>query len=307
MTFTKEQLQHIIETDHVQYGDASALARMALAGMEAEPVAYMYKDKLHADARFSLYTRFGNWSQEDINEYEITEIPLYAAPQLPQPAVVDIGEIRVGRLPTMNQDEYPGLGDWWVQLRIGEDSEEVLARVYGATPQEANNRAEVLASRAAMLQAGNHNERHLDMVDHSGETNEKVHDQTQFKPVADLYGITSPTGSETSFTFDAVEARDFISGGYSVQEYVELERYQKAVAGNSPVIPDGWVACSERMPDVGDVVLTAKDGFVNVGEMERSGANWRYFTSIASGRELPATHWQPLPAAPQQEDPHQKK
>ena len=72
-------------------------------------------------------------------------------------------------------------------------------------------------------------------------------------------------------------------------------------AGNSPVTPDGWVACSERMPDVGDIVLTAKDGFVNVGEMERSGANYRFFTSIASGRELPATHWQPLPAAPQQE------
>ena len=62
----------------------------------------------------------------------------------------DIGEIRVGRLPTMNQDEYPDLGDWWVQLRIGEDAEEVLARVYGATPQEANNRAEALACRAAM-------------------------------------------------------------------------------------------------------------------------------------------------------------
>lgn len=72
------------------------------------------------------------------------------------PAVSDdIGEIRVGRLPTMNQDDYPGLGDWWVQLRIGEDSDEVLARVYGATPQEANSRAEALACRAAMLQAGN--------------------------------------------------------------------------------------------------------------------------------------------------------
>lgn len=75
------------------------------------------------------------------------------------------------------------------------------------------------------------------------------------------------------------------------------EAYRKT----APVTQDGWVACSERMPDVGDVVLTAKDGFVNVGEMERSGANYRYFTSIASGRELPATHWQPLPAAPQQE------
>lgn len=70
---------------------------------------------------------------------------LYAA----QPAP-DFGDVRVGRLPTMNQDEYPGLGDWWVQLRIGEDSEEVLARVYGATAQEAKNRAEALAYRAAM-------------------------------------------------------------------------------------------------------------------------------------------------------------
>ena len=65
---------------------------------------------------------------------------------------------------------------------------------------------------------------------------------TQFKPVADLYGLTSPTGGETSFTFDAVEARDFIDGGWSCQEYVELERFQEAVSGNSPVIPDGWVA-----------------------------------------------------------------
>lgn len=75
----------------------------------------------------------------------------YAAPQVT--SAPEIGEIRVGRLPTMNQDEYPGLGDWWVQLRIGEDYDEVLARVYGATPQEANNRAEALACRAAMLNA----------------------------------------------------------------------------------------------------------------------------------------------------------
>lgn len=45
MTFTKEQLTRIIETDHVQCGDASALARMALAGMETEPViSVIFKD-----------------------------------------------------------------------------------------------------------------------------------------------------------------------------------------------------------------------------------------------------------------------
>ena len=56
---------------------------------------------------------------------------------------------------------------------------------------------------------------------------------TQFKPVADLYGLTSPTCGETSFTFDAVEARDFIDGGWLCQEYVELERFQEAITNHT--------------------------------------------------------------------------
>ncbi|HHK9547134.1 TPA: DUF551 domain-containing protein [Citrobacter freundii] len=72
-------------------------------------------------------------------------------------------------------------------------------------------------------------------------------------------------------------------------------------AGNFQVTTNGWIPVSDRMPDVGDIVLTAINGCINVGEMERSGANYRYFTSAISGRELPATHWMPLPAAPQQE------
>ncbi|SVN47034.1 Eaa1 [Klebsiella pneumoniae] len=38
--FSRETLLNIIETDHVQCGEASALARMALAAMDSEPVAY---------------------------------------------------------------------------------------------------------------------------------------------------------------------------------------------------------------------------------------------------------------------------
>ncbi|HDT2503278.1 TPA: hypothetical protein QHP25_002638 [Enterobacter hormaechei subsp. oharae] len=83
-------------------------------------------------------------------------------------------------------------------------------------------------------------------------TNEGTITATQFKPVADLYGLTSPTGGETSFTFDAVEARDFIDGGWSCQEYVELERFQEAVSGNSPVIPDGFCIMPKK--------LTAENG-----------------------------------------------
>ena len=39
-TITREQLLEIIETDHVQCGEASYLARMALAAMDSDPVAW---------------------------------------------------------------------------------------------------------------------------------------------------------------------------------------------------------------------------------------------------------------------------
>ncbi|HHT3666286.1 DUF551 domain-containing protein [Enterobacter roggenkampii] len=142
--------------------------------------------------------------------------------------------------------------------------------------------------------------------------NEGTITATQFKPVADLYGLTSPTGGETSFTFDAVEARDFIDGGWSCQEYVELERFQEAVSGNSPVIPDGWVACSERMPDDDDFVyIWPRPDFgveLHVGqycECHPKGDGW--YAQVYEqnyGIEwcpITVTHWMPLPAAPQQE------
>ncbi|MHB2185358.1 hypothetical protein ACX8XK_00105 [Serratia marcescens] len=72
-----------------------------------------------------------------------------AANREAQPVVGELGEIRVGRLPTMNQEEYPGLGDWWVQLRIGANNDEILARVYGATPDEAMARARALSAPPA--------------------------------------------------------------------------------------------------------------------------------------------------------------
>ncbi|MHB5485881.1 DUF551 domain-containing protein [Klebsiella pneumoniae] len=66
-------------------------------------------------------------------------------------------------------------------------------------------------------------------------------------------------------------------------------------------VTGGWIPVSERMPEVGDIVLTAMGGAVNVGEMECSAANCLFFTSVISGRELPATHWMPLPAGPKED------
>ncbi|HHD7199704.1 TPA: hypothetical protein ACNOH5_004679 [Enterobacter kobei] len=82
--FTKEQLQHIIETDHVQCGDASALARMALAGMEAEPVAWAHRliNKRNGVVHPWVYgSAEACPSEGDIFNIEV--MPLYTAPPAP--------------------------------------------------------------------------------------------------------------------------------------------------------------------------------------------------------------------------------
>ncbi|KLP57433.1 hypothetical protein ABR39_04160 [Enterobacter genomosp. O] len=70
-------------------------------------------------------------------------------------------------------------------------------------------------------------------------------------------------------------------------------------------LPDGWVACSERMPEIytwvhvySPLAYIAEqilpDRLIEVGDPE-NGPFWDYH-----GREG-VTHWMPLPAAPQQE------
>lgn len=184
------------------------------------------------------------------------------------------------------------------------------------------------ACRAAMLQG-------VDRPQNEPQNIPENIPATQFKPVADLYGLTSPTGGETSFTFDAVEARDFIDGGWSCQEYVELERFQEAITNhtedklamvdhsgdsNNMVEPvttankllDGWVACSERMPEDDDFVyIWPRPDFgveLHVGqycECHPKGDGW--YAQVYEqnyGIEwcpITVTHWMPLPAAPKQE------
>ncbi|EMM0835521.1 DUF551 domain-containing protein [Enterobacter ludwigii] len=68
--------------------------------------------------------------------------------------------------------------------------------------------------------------------------------------------------------------------------------------GNSPVIPDGWVACSERMPEGMQTVITS-NGF-DIGQGWWDGDEWKQWSHHDA---IPGviTHWMSLPAAPQQE------
>ncbi|EHF8261078.1 DUF551 domain-containing protein [Enterobacter kobei] len=76
-----------------------------------------------------------------------------------------------------------------------------------------------------------------------------------------------------------------------------------AEAGNSPVIPDGWVACSERMPEDGEKVLTSFRGGMRTAACKVIDVLGHkiFVDELTLFNGVPADHWQPLPAAPRQE------
>ncbi|MDU3767063.1 hypothetical protein ACOY6D_06400 [Enterobacter hormaechei] len=189
---------------HADVAILKELARIALASLELEPVAYMYKDNLHADARFSLHTRFGNWSQEDINEYEITEIPLYTAP----PAPVSVADEVLKRLlPDAEKAEF-----WF------EHNGKILFEGVKF------NNAVFEACRAAMLHGAEPVTTANKLPDDFDF--DRFNDVTWLEAVASNPHMHSPTTSTIAM--------------------VALELNRKLAAGNSPVIPDGWVMVPEE-------------------------------------------------------------
>lgn len=298
------------------------VARMALAAMDSEPVEmpldYLqgHKDGLEWAAQLAKanHPETGDWLYDD--PIELAKA-IRKGPDMPpaQPAA----DSEPDRNPVLAYaDSYRDMAKQGVESvpiwSVITDLERNIAPLYRhaqpvtVVPDKmtaiVKDEAEYVegwnACRAAMLQGVN-----------GTLTNEGTIPVTQFKPVADLYGLTSPTGGETSFTFDAVEARDFIDGGWSCQEYVELERFQEAVSGNSPVIPDAWIPVSEQMPDDDDFVyIWPRPDFgveLHVGqycECSPKGDGWYaqvYEQNYGiEWHPITVTHWMPLPAAPQE-------
>ena len=75
--------------------------------------------------------------------------------------------------------------------------------------------------------------------------------------------------------------------------------------GNSPVIPDGWISCSDRMPEDTKMLLAFSQG-----EIVAAYWNWvvnpidykkyRAFTYLSGNILDDVTHWMPLPKPPQE-------
>ncbi|ELJ4892534.1 DUF551 domain-containing protein [Escherichia coli] len=78
------------------------------------------------------------------------------------------------------------------------------------------------------------------------------------------------------------------------------------LSGNSPVIPDGWISCSERMPNDKQYVWcwgksygwTECDTFEGYYDWSRN--KWWAVTDNGEEPASKVTHWMPLPEPPQE-------
>ncbi|EGH1358488.1 DUF551 domain-containing protein [Escherichia coli] len=80
-------------------------------------------------------------------------------------------------------------------------------------------------------------------------------------------------------------------------DMVEIMEVAMRKAGNSPVTPDSWISCSERMPDDGQwcVVNTEYGYYVQCWS---EGQGW--LGDDISIPECDVINWMPLPEPPQE-------
>ncbi|HFU7893673.1 TPA: DUF551 domain-containing protein [Escherichia coli] len=243
--FTKEQLQQIIETDHVQCGEASALARIALASLEAEPYGYVHK------AAYEQAGSCGLSGDHEAYRDSSTHIAVYTATPAPVsvPAAMEI------------DDDF--------------DSAFEHGKAVGWN-----------AYRAAMLQA--------EPVSNSDEL-----------PLDYLQGHKD--GLE--WAAQLAEANHPQTGDWLYDDPIDLARAIRkgpdmptVQGGNSPVTPDGWISCSEQMPEETGDIIVVSDGIVMSG-ISYSRRDGFYIAALEYDDDEPiggVTHLMPLPEPPQE-------
>lgn len=221
--------------------EAEELARIALASLEAEPVAYIFKHP--AGKLFWALTDESNKDQSDV-------IPVYAAPPVPVvPAALPENDDEDGHdIDYLEPSEVYSLGRTagWNACRA--------AMLHGAEPVSQTYKLPPLSSREVNDAAWKlHN-----MLTEHGPLN-----GCQFNNLKECF-------------YEAL----------------------KVAMRNYPVTPDGWISCSERMPDkLIPVMVMYEDG--EMWSAMWNGNRWDDGTEYPDPHSV--THWREMPAAPKQE------
>lgn len=234
--------------------EAEELARIALASLEAEPVAYIIQD---SDARSrgekGILRYFANISDEDINEYEITVTPLYTAPPAPvvdaepvawtsEEALVEVycGETgmigphyMVGNVPLYRHAQHAPVVPDEMPVHTG-------PREFGRPQAYVDGWN---ACRAAMLQG----------AEQPQSAQQNIPEIIPGGLIEAVNNLLNNDGSRGCYSaMECAAAREKIELWLAQRQKWESQRSQSLSAGNSPVIPDGYVVVPER--------LTAENG-----------------------------------------------
>ena len=279
-TITKERIELFIKNpldNGLTRSEQMELARIALASLEAEPLCY-------------LTWHQGFRAPDDCEEYVVEAkpgdkscdgtpaFPVYTAPPVPVSVPTfekwcELTEQKpVGWVRDAMKEAYDACRSAMLQ---GADGKPELTVWYGSMP-ETNGKT----NWTAMLhRKGQH--------PWEGITIERSEhpDRVRYKSDRMRHLIGELSEEPDILEYDA----DAHSG------YVK--------PGNSPVTPDGWISCSERMPEDGQHVIILCDGAFVLYAQHRDG---EFFDVVRDGDEFfetqsrNVTHWMPLPEPPQE-------
>ncbi|HBD1904505.1 TPA: DUF551 domain-containing protein [Escherichia coli] len=281
ITITKERLLTIKQWRET-YGpgsnvvlpaeEAEELARIALASLEADPVAYIFKHP--AGKLFWALTDESNKEQADV-------IPVYAA--APASVVPD------------NASETLAYAYKELTPEIMRNHLAVFER-YGIAPNDSSTTIQALRIALdgiersdAMLHcaepASKHEELPLDYLQGQKDGLEWA---------AQLAEANHPQTGDWLYD-DPLDLAKAIRKGPDIPEF----------AGPHPVTPDGWISCSDRMPEDTKMLLAFSQGKIVAAYW-----NWvvnpidykkyRAFTYLSGYILDDVTHWMPLPEPPQE-------
>ena len=191
------------------------------------------------------------------------------------------------------------LGDWsYVYHREPDDFERkhlVIEGIYAAPPAQVVPEEKPMPNPLSML------EREITQL--IGDAQEAT--VTGYELIAEAWRLMDGQDPKTSDWHS--NASKYLNS--NIVEKVDDDRIEavKAVlrrlAGNYPVTPDGWISCSERMPEDTKMLLAFSQG-----EIVAAYWNWvvnpidykkyRAFTYLSGNILDDVTHWMPLPEPP---------
>ncbi|EGN2328448.1 DUF551 domain-containing protein [Escherichia coli] len=288
-TITKERAQQIFLGNGPEptASEERELARIALASLEADPVAWAHRliNKRNGVVHPWVYGSAEACPSEG-GIFNIEVMPLYTAPPAP--------------------------------VAVPECFKRLLHHAYGMTmghdwnkgTMAGHHRAKLCQAvdecREAMLQGADGTLTNEGTMQLSGNSE-------QIEPVSnrDELPLDYLQGHKDGLEWAAqlAEANHPQTGDWLYDDPIDLARAIRkgpdmptVQAGNSPVTPDGWISCSEQMPSAGEQVLAyrpdapeSNDPLIKMATYVGGSAHGHGFDCYCK-----PTHWMPLPAAPQE-------